>query len=111
MRLIGRALFVFFYIAATITVAGERSALVLDRLDHSAGSADDRFKSPCGRSSEDLPNFGHAKKVKPNAAEIAPQSFRIPQLLSREFEEQPGVEYSASHDGEIPSCRAPPALT
>ncbi|MBI2150381.1 MAG: hypothetical protein HYU27_07230 [Acidobacteria bacterium] len=112
MRLIGRALFVFFYIAATIAVAGERSALVVDRIGHSGGSADDRIKPPCGQSSEDLPNFGHAKKTEPKAvAEIAPESFRVPDLASREFEEQPRVEYSSSHNSEVPSCRAPPALS
>jgi hypothetical protein len=111
MRRIGRAAFVFFYIWGTVTVSGERSARVVDLFKHGSWSGTVRIESPSHHSGQDLPNFGHAKRAKPNVVDVAPQWVHVPQVVIRQFESRQVAEYFPVEFCFVNDSRAPPALT
>jgi hypothetical protein len=111
MRRIGRVLFVIFYFAATISVAGERSVRAADRVGHFTASEFESAKSPHESFVKHLPHFSHAKKVKPAIADVSLELFPVPRLIIRKFEDHPQIEYSSWCECGSNSSRAPPALT
>ncbi len=110
MRRMRRVFFAAFYIWATITVAGERSARVVDRLERTGSSTFEDLHTPYQSFGEELPNFGHAKKTKANVADISPQFRHFRQVVIQWFEHLPRVEYSSPSFYKVRGSRAPPAL-
>jgi len=109
MRRIGRIGFALLYVWATVTVSGERSVGVIGHLHHAAAPATDEVSPPCQFSLPWLPNFAHAEKAQSKVAEASRDASFEPQLVTRELEEVPYVEYSSSHLSDIQTSRAPPA--
>ena len=102
-----------FYIAATIVVAGYRSANVADRIGRVSDSPDVRLtESPSEPLVNLLPNFGHSKReTAPGIIEASVLTFSITQIVIRDFEDLPRIEYSSLLDRKSAAARAPPALT
>ena len=104
------ALFVLFYVVASVATAGWRTANVADRMEHAAGIAHGEMKTPCAPSVDQLPNFRHAK-AKSYVGEIPVPAVSVtPVPVVRKFEDSPVIEHSSPFCHESRSVRAPPAL-
>jgi hypothetical protein len=109
MKRAGLALFVIFYLAATINAAGQRSGHMAGIAEHAVETEFGGVESPAQSFVKHLPRFSHAQKIKPEIVDTSRDLTDLPRPAVQYFEDSVPVENSTTSACETQRFRAPPA--